>query len=359
MKMAPIRTDILIVGAGPVGLFTVFEAGLLGLSCHLIDNLDRVGGQCTELYPEKPIYDIPGIPMQTAQEHVDALMKQISPFEYNLSLNERVESLQSQPAQGESVEGLEDWLVTTAQGQEFITRNVFIAAGAGAFEARRPTGVDNPDHLLDKGVSYAVRNRSRYKDKRIFVFGGGDSALDWTVELAAEAQSLALVHRRDAFRGAQATEAAMREMVKSEQIQLLTPFVIQEILTSASSEGRVIGVRLRNFDTEEIVEHECDELLFLLGLNKKLGPILDWQLELAGKKISVNTENFETSQKGIFAIGDINHYPGKMDLILCGFHEATLACQQAWRRLNPGGRLPFGYTTSNQRLHKALGVEES
>ena len=360
--MQPIHTDILVVGAGPVGLFTVFEAGLLGMSCHLVDNLDRPGGQCTELYPEKPIYDIPGVPVQTAQEHVDALLKQIEPFPYSLSLGERIESLQPRPAElsGEGAEelpaGLQDWVATTNTGQQYIARNLFIAAGAGAFEPRRPTGIDNPDPLLGKGVSYAVRDRARYKGKRLFIFGGGDSALDWTVELAGEAESLALVHRRDAFRGAPATEAEMRALVAADKVQLLTPYVIHGIETA---DGQVTGVSLRNFDSDEVVTHPCDEALFLLGLNKKLGPILEWGLDLADKKIAVDTESFQTSSEGIFAVGDINHYAGKLDLILCGFHETTLACQQAYKRLHPGERVPFGYTTSNQRLHQALGVTES
>lgn len=344
-----------------MGLFTVFEAGLLGLRCHLIDNLDRIGGQCTELYPEKPIYDIPGVPFQTAQQHIDALEKQIAPFEYGLSLNQRVDSLQSVPPMQkgqkgqegpEGQEGLEDWLVTTSAGEQYSARNIFIAAGAGAFEPRRPTGIDNPDHLLGSGVSYAVRNREQYRDRHVVIFGGGDSALDWSVDLTGWAKSVTLVHRRDAFRGAPATEQEMRQLVHSSKMKLMTPYVIDGII----AEQQVQAVVLKNFDTSERIEVPCDEVLFLLGLNKKLGPILDWELELTGKKIAVNTENFETSRKGIFAVGDINHYPGKLDLILSGFHETTLACQKAYQRVHPGTRVPFGYTTSNQKLHKVLGA---
>ena len=342
--------DILIVGAGPVGLFTVFEAGLLGLKCHLIDNLDKIGGQCAELYPEKPIYDIPGVPFQTAQQHVDALIEQIKPFEYEISLNERVDSI----SEDSNENNITRWKVATSDGQEFITKNIFIAAGAGSFEPRRPPNIENPDALMENGVSYAVQSKKRYENKDVIIFGGGDSALDWTVELADIAKSISLVHRRDAFRGAQHTEAQMRELVKQGKVNLLTPYQIHSII----GEDKVTGAELKNFDTKEIEEVAADELLFLFGLNKKLGPILDWELELNEKKISVNTENFQTNKDGIFAVGDINDYPGKLDLILCGFHETTLAVQEAYRRIHPGERVPFGYTTSNTKLQRKLGVAE-
>ena len=342
--------DILVVGAGPVGLFTVFEAGLLGLKCHLIDNLDKIGGQCAELYPEKPIYDIPGVPFQTAQQHVDALIEQIKPFEYEISLNERVDSISEES----NDDNITQWRVATSDGQEFITKNIFIAAGAGSFEPRRPPNIENPDALMENGVSYAVQSKKRYENKDVIIFGGGDSALDWTVELADIAKSISLVHRRDAFRGAQHTEAQMRELVKQRKVDLLTPYQIHSII----GDDKVTGAELKNFDTKEIEEVEADELLFLFGLNKKLGPILDWELELNEKKINVNTENFQTNKDGIFAVGDINDYPGKLDLILCGFHETTLAVQEAYRRIHPGERVPFGYTTSNTKLQRKLGVAE-
>ena len=342
--------DILVVGAGPVGLFTVFEAGLLGLKCHLIDNLDKIGGQCAELYPEKPIYDIPGVPFQTAQQHVDALIEQIKPFEYEISLNERVDSISEESNEN----NITRWRVATSDGQEFITKNIFIAAGAGSFEPRRPPNIENPDALMENGVSYAVQSKKRYENKDVIIFGGGDSALDWTVELADIAKSISLVHRRDAFRGAQHTEAQMRELVKQGKVNLLTPYQIHSII----GKDKVTGAELKNFDTKEIEEVAADELLFLFGLNKKLGPILDWELELNEKKISVNTENFQTNKDGIFAVGDINDYPGKLDLILCGFHETTLAVQEAYRRIHPGERVPFGYTTSNTKLQRKLGVAE-
>ena len=341
--------DIVIIGAGPVGLFTVFEAGLLGLNCVLIDNLDKPGGRCAELYPEKPIYDIPGVPFQTAQEHVDALIKQIEPFSYELFLNQRVDSLKEIIDEDEKY-----WEVVTSEGNKFISKNIFIAAGAGSFEPRRPPNIEDPDKFINKGVSYAVRSKDLYADKNIFIFGGGDSALDWTVELSKIAKSISLVHRRDAFRGAQHTEEMMRDLVKDGKVNLLTPYLIDSII----GEDRVTNVTLKNFESNEIEKHDADELIFLFGLNKKLGPILEWELGLNGKKISVNTENYQTNKEGIFAVGDINNYPGKLDLILSGFHETTLAVQEAYRRINPGERVPFGYTTSNSKLQEKLGVKK-
>ena len=215
------ETDIIIVGAGPVGLFTVFEAGLLGLDCILIDNLDKIGGQCSELYPEKPIYDIPGVPNQTAQEHVNALLEQIKPFNYEVFLNERVEVLEEI-----NNDEISSWKIVTSEKKEFIAKSIFIAAGAGSFEPRRPPNILDPDKFVDKGVAYSVRSKEKYKDKNLLIFGGGDSALDWTVELSDLAKSVTLIHRRDEFRGAPNTEAKMRELIKSGSVSLKTPYVI-------------------------------------------------------------------------------------------------------------------------------------
>ena len=340
-----IETDILIIGAGPVGLFTVFEAGLLGLKCHLVDNLDKIGGQCIELYPEKPIYDIPGVPNQTGKEHIDSLLKQIEPFDYEVHLNQRVDKIE---------ESGDYWIAETTDGISFKTLNIFIAAGAGSFEPRKPP-VESPDKFLGKGIDYAVRSVDKYKDKDIVIFGGGDSALDWSVELANKAKSIKLVHRRDDFRGAEHTENKMRNFVSSGEIELKIPFVIKSIVGKKSFEG----VEIMNFETKETEVINCDEALFFFGLSKQLGPINDWEIDLNERKVQVDTEKFETNQKGIFAVGDINTYPGKLDLILCGFHETTLAVQEAFKRINPGERVPFGYTTSNKGLQEKLKVSGS
>jgi thioredoxin reductase (NADPH) len=340
-----IETDILIIGAGPVGLFTVFEAGLLGLKCHLVDNLDKIGGQCIELYPEKPIYDIPGVPNQTGKEHIDSLLKQIEPFDYKVHLNQRVDKIEQSG---------DHWIAETSDGISFKTLNIFIAAGAGSFEPRKPP-VESPDKFLGKGIDYAVRSVDKYKDKDIAIFGGGDSALDWSVELANKAKSIKLVHRRDDFRGAEHTENKMRNFVTSGEIELKIPFVIKSIVGDKSFEG----VEIMNFETKETEVINCDEALFFFGLSKQLGPINDWEIDLNERKVQVDTEKFETNQKGIFAVGDINTYPGKLDLILCGFHETTLAVQEAFKRINPGERVPFGYTTSNKGLQEKLKVSGS
>lgn len=344
-----VESDILIIGAGPVGLFTVFEAGLLGLNCQIIDNLDRVGGQCAELYHDKPIFDIPGVPYQTAEEHIDALLEQIKPFKYGLNLNQRVQEINQIDSKNE----IQKWKVVTSENTEFIATNVFIAAGGGSFEPRRPPNIVDPDKFLNNGVAYFVKDKSHYKNKNLIIFGGGDSALDWSVELADIADSITLIHRRDAFRGSPGTEAQMRELVETGNLELKTPYVIEELLGT----NKISGVSIKNFESKEIETLDCNEILFLFGLNKKLGPLENWNLKLNGKKISVDTEKYQTSIEGIYAVGDINDYPGKLDLILCGFHETTLAVQDAYQRCFPGERVPFGYTTSNTKLHKKLGIK--
>ena len=342
------ESDILIIGAGPVGLFTVFEAGLLDLKCQIVDNLDKVGGQCAELYPDKPIFDIPGVPKQNAEDHVQAILEQIKPFKYGLHLGQRVEEIQ----QVESNEDIKKWRLITSESNEFITTNIFIAAGGGSFEPRRPPNILDPDKFLNKGVAYSVRDKKNYKNKDVIIFGGGDSALDWTVELADIAKSVTLIHRRDKFRGAPNTESQMRELVETGKVELKTPYVIEELVGTDT----ISGVSIKHFETKEIESLDCEEILFLFGLNKKLGPIINWRLDLKGKKVSVDTEKYQTNVEGIFAVGDIADYPGKLDLILCGYHETTLAVQHAYQRCFPGKRVPFAYTTSNTKLHKKLGV---
>ena len=276
-----VESDILIIGAGPVGLFTVFEAGLLGLNCQIIDNLDRVGGQCAELYPDKPIFDIPGVPYQTAEEHIGALLEQIKPFKYGLHLNQRVQEINQIDSKNE----IQKWKVVTSENTEFIATNVFIAAGGGSFEPRRPPNIIDPDKFLNNGVAYSVKDKSHYQNKNLIIFGGGDSALDWSVELADIADSITLIHRRDAFRGSPGTEAQMRELVETGNLELKTPYVIEELLGT----NKISGVSIKNFESKEIETLDCNEILFLFGLNKKLGPLENWNLKLNGKKISVDT----------------------------------------------------------------------
>ena len=339
------KTDILVIGAGPVGLFTVFEAGILGLKCTLIDNLDKPGGQCAELYPDKPIFDIPGVPYQTGQEHVDALLKQIEPFDYDLILNERVESMSKKD---------DVWVVTTNKGFEVETPNIFIAAGAGSFEPIKPNLERDYSSLEGNKIFYAIKDKTLFKDKKVAIFGGGDSALDWTVELQKVGAEVSLVHRRDAFRGAPDTEISVRKLNEEKKIKLLTPFIIKDIVGNEN----IDSIKLFNTESKEELDINADFILFFYGLNKKLGPINDWNLELSGNKIQVNTENFETDKDGIFAVGDINTYPGKLNLILSGFHETTLAVQKAFNRVYPGERVPFGYTTSSKKIHEKLGYSE-
>ena len=339
------KTDILVIGAGPVGLFTVFEAGILGLKCTLIDNLDKPGGQCAELYPDKPIFDIPGVPYQTAQEHVDALLKQIEPFDYDLILNERVESMSKKD---------DVWLVTTNKGSKVETPNIFIAAGAGSFEPIKPNLERDYSFLEGNKIFYAIKDKTLFKDKKVAIFGGGDSALDWTVELQKVGAEVSLIHRRDAFRGAPDTEISVRKLNEERKIELLTPFIIKDIVGNEN----IDSIKLFNTETKEELDINADYILFFYGLNKKLGPINDWNLELSGNKIQVNTDTFETDKECIFAVGDINTYPGKLNLILSGFHETTLAVQKAFNRVYPGERVPFGYTTSSKKIHEKLGYSE-
>ena len=340
------KTDILIIGAGPVGLFTVFEAGLLGLKCTLVDNLDKPGGQCAELYPDKPIFDIPGVPYQTGQEHVDALLKQIEPFDYDLILKERVEEI---------TKNKEHWVVKTNNKTEIESKNIFIAAGAGSFEPIKPTLEKDLSVFEDKQIFYSIKDKNIFKDKKVAIFGGGDSALDWTIELEKIGADISLIHRRDAFRGTPDSEMQVRKLADEKKIKLLTPYIIKDF-----NEGdKIKDVVLFNSETKDDSTISVDCILFFYGLNKKLGPINQWDLELSGNKIKVNTETFETEQKGIFAVGDINTYPGKLNLILSGFHETTLAVQEAFKRVHPGERVPFGYTTSSKDLHEKLGYKDS
>ncbi len=335
-------TDVAIIGAGPVGLFAVFELGLLNLKTHLIDILNRPGGQCAELYPEKPIYDIPALPIATGQELTDALLKQIAPFKPEFHFSQMVESLTKLDS------GL--WEVTTDMGTKVQAKVVVVAAGGGSFMPKKPP-IAGIDAYEAKSVFYAVRKMEQFKDKRLVIVGGGDSALDWTLNLAPLARHLTLVHRRDEFRAAPASVAAMRELAAHGKIDLR--FGQVSGLEGADGVLSAIEVTDANKNKERIL---CDNLLPFFGLTMKLGPVANFGLNLHENLIPVDTEKFETSTPGVFAIGDINTYPGKLKLILSGFHEGALMAQQAFRYCYPEQKLRFQYTTSSTDLQKKLGV---
>jgi thioredoxin reductase (NADPH) len=339
----PIKTDVVIIGAGPIGLFAVFELGLLDMKTHLIDILDKVGGQCAELYPEKPIYDIPGIPHTSAQGLVDALLQQIKPFGAQYHLGEIVES----------IEKIGDPLfrVRTDEGKVFESKIVVIAAGGGSFQPKRPP-IPGIEPYEGKSVFYAVRKMEMFRGKRVLIVGGGDSALDWTVNLAPVASHLTLLHRRSEFRAAPDSVNKMMAMVGEGKID----FVLGQVTALGGGDGQISHavVKTNEGSTFDIA---CDAMLPFFGLTMKLGPVANWGIELKNNElIPVETASFETSMPGIFAIGDINWYPGKLKLILSGFHEAALMAQKAHRYVYPDKRLVFQYTTSSTSLQKKLGV---
>jgi thioredoxin reductase (NADPH) len=338
-----IRTDVLIIGAGPIGLFAVFELGLLDMKAHLVDILDKIGGQCAELYPEKPIYDIPGVPFTSAQGLVDSLLEQIKPFNAQYHLNEMVES----------VERIGDPLfrVRTDQGKEFEAKIVVIAAGGGSFQPKRPP-IPGIEPYEGKSVFYAVRKMDAFRGKRILIVGGGDSALDWTLNLAPLASHLTLLHRRSEFRASPDSVNKMMALVGEDKID----FVVGQVTSLKGSDGQISEAIVKTSDGSTF-DIACDVMLPFFGLTMKLGPVANWGFELKNNElIPVNTESFETSVPGIFAIGDINWYPGKLKLILSGFHEAALMAQKAHRYVYPDKRLVFQYTTSSTSLQKKLGV---
>lgn len=326
-----IETDIIIVGAGPVGLFAVFEAGLLKMRCHLVDALPMVGGQLSEIYPKKPIYDIPGYPSVLAGELVQNLMAQIEPFHPKFTLGERAESIQK----------LDDgrWRLRTHRGTEIAAPVIFIAGGLGCFEPRKPP-IENIDQFEERGVEYFVKNPEIYRDKKVVIAGGGDSALDWTIFLSDLTSDLTLIHRRTEFRGAPDSVEKVLELAHDGRIKLLT----NSQVIGLQGNGKLSGVVIRH-DSEGDIELDTDHFVPLFGLTPKLGPLADWGLAIEKGAIEVNTFDYSTNVVGIFAIGDINTYPGKLKLILCGFHEATLACQSAFKIINPNKKLSFKYTT--------------
>jgi thioredoxin reductase (NADPH) len=340
-KSGPIETDVVIIGAGPVGLFAVFELGLVDVKAHVVDILDKVGGQCAELYPEKPIYDIPGLPIVTGQELTDRLMAQIKPFDATFHLGERIDEL-------ERVDGR--LRLKTDAGTEFLATAVVIAAGGGSFTPKRPP-LEGIEAYEGTGVFYSVRRMEELKGREILIVGGGDSALDWTLNLQPLAKSLTLVHRRDEFRGAPHSVEQMRQLVADGRMRLL----IGQVTELHGGDGRLAAATIRTKQGEERIA--VDAMLPFFGLTMKLGPVANWGLELHENLIPVDTEKFETSEKGIFAIGDINTYPGKLKLILSGFHEAALMAQQVYRYVHPDKKLLFQYTTSSSSLQKKLGVK--
>ena len=342
MTEQKITTDVVIIGAGPTGLFAVFELGLLDLKCHLIDILDRPGGQCAELYPEKPIYDIPALPQVSGQELVDRLMVQAEPFGPQFHFNEMVESLTKLP------DGR--WQVKTDGGLVFDAKVVVIAAGGGSFQPKKPP-IPGIEAYEGKSVFYSVKKMETFRGKKVLISGGGDSALDWTINLQPLAASMQLIHRRDGFRAAPDSVNKMHSLVEEKKMQ----FHLGQITKLHGDNGQLTGVSAKGNDGVDY-EIDCDTLLPFFGLTMKLGPIADWGINLHENLIAVDTEKFETSVPGIFAIGDINTYPGKLKRILSGFHEAALMAQAAFRIVNPDAKLTFQYTTSSTSLQKKLGV---
>jgi thioredoxin reductase (NADPH) len=337
-----ITTDVVIIGGGPCGLFTIFELGLLDIRCHVLDILDRPGGQCAELYPEKPIYDIPALPTVTGAELTSRLMEQAAPFKPEFHFNQMVTSLVKR--------GDNDFELKTDGDLTFNCKVVVIAAGGGSFMPKKPP-IPGIEAYEGTSVFYSVKKMEAFRDKDMLIVGGGDSALDWVNNLQPIAKSMTLLHRRDEFRAAPDSVNKMRELVAAGKMQLK----IGQVTGLSGADGVLASATVKGADGT-LSEVNCNTMLPFFGLTMKLGPVADWGLNLTENLISVDTEKFETNVPGIFAVGDINTYPGKLKLILSGFHEAALMAQQAFRYINPGERLLFQYTTSSTNLQKKLGV---
>ena len=337
-----IDTDVLIVGAGPTGLFCAHQLGIIGLKCEIVDNLDKLGGQCIELYPDKPIYDIPAIPECTGEELTNNLIEQIKPFNFKSHLSDRVQEIKNEN---------DRWLVKTSKGKEFLTTNIIIAGGVGSFEPRKfPT--KNCEKFEGKSVLYSIKDKTIFKDKSVVIFGGGDSALDWAIELSKNSK-VTLIHRRDEFRGAASSVEKLMELQKEKKLDHLTKFSIKDV----KGNGKLESVEIKG-DDGEIRSINTDYVLGFFGLIMQLGPILDWGLNIDKKLIPVNTENFETNKKGIFAIGDICFYPGKLKLILSGFHEGALAARGCFKYSRPNEKYKLEFTTTSKAVKDRLGVKE-
>jgi thioredoxin reductase (NADPH) len=337
-----IKTDAVIIGAGPVGLFSVFELGILGLNTHVIDNLDKIGGQCIELYPDKPIYDIPGVPNCTGELLIRNLLDQIKPFKPEFHLNQRVNEIKKNDKL---------WRVITSENKIFETPNIIIAGGVGSFEPRK-VDIKNAEKFEGKGFYYSVKDKSKFKDQIIAIFGGGDSALDWTLELSNMAKKIYLIHRREDFKGAPHTLNKIKEIAKTGKIEIKTFYK----LTDVNGDLKLNNIQIqKNNETKEVLN--IDSVIAFFGLKMELGPIANWGLNLEEKCILVNTKNFQTNEDGIFAIGDICTYPGKLKLILSGFHEGALAARECFARSRPNENYVFQYTTSSTQIHKRLGIK--
>ena len=340
-----IHTDVVIVGAGPCGLFQVFELGLLGLKAEVIDSIPRPGGQCSELYPDKPIYDIPAIPVCTGQELTDALLKQIEPFSPGMHLGEEVQVVQRQDD--------DTFLVETSKGKQFNAKAVVIAAGVGSFQPRQ-LRVPNVEEYEEKTLHYRVRDPAQFAGKRLVILGGGDSALDWVLELADKAERITLVHRRDEYRAMPDSVARMKQLVADGRIDELTSAKASELRGEGGQVSSVV-IQPKEGDAVDVA---ADHVLVFFGLAPKLGPIAEWGLDINRKTLNVDTEKFETSEPGIYAVGDINYYPGKKKLILCGFHEAALAAFAIKQRIEPEKKVHVQYTTTSPIMHERLGIED-
>ena len=336
------KTDALIIGAGPTGLFTAHQLKLIGLDCEIVDNLDKIGGQCIELYPDKPIYDIPAVPECTGEELTNNLINQIKTFNIPIHLNERVDEVKKEN---------NNWLVKTNAGKTFITPNVIIAGGVGSFEPRK-FAPKECEKYENQSILYSVKDKKVFEGKTVSIFGGGDSALDWAVELS-KTSKVNLIHRRDDFRGAQSSVNKVKQLEKQGKVEILTQYQ----LSSVKGENKIKSIEIKH-DDGSIKKIETNYVLGFFGLIMKLGPIVDWGLNLDKKHIPVNTENFETNQKGIFAIGDICTYPGKVKLILSGFHEGALAARGCFKYARPDEKLRFEFSTTSKAAHERLGIKK-
>ena len=337
-----IKTDVIIIGAGPTGLFAVHQLGIIGLKCEVVDNLDRPGGQCIELYPDKPIYDIPAIPECTGEGLTNGLLKQIQPFKPNFHLGQRVEEIKKEN---------DLWILKTHKGNIFSAPNIIIAGGVGSFEPRK-LSLKEAEKFEGTQIFYSVINKALFKDKKICIFGGGDSALDWALELS-KLNEITLIHRRNEFRGAPHTLSEIKKKEKEGKIIVKTPYSLKSIEGSQA----MTGIEIEHEDGK-IEKIKTDYILSFFGLIMKLGPIADWDLNISNKTIPVNTETFQTNKEGIFAIGDICTYPGKLKLILSGFHEAALAARACFKKARPNDTYRFEFTTASKSIHDRLGLKK-